>query len=79
MPNPFSGGTSIGYELAAGGNVSFEVYDITGNKVVSVNEGKKAAGKYSIELSGNSLQSGVYFYTLVVDGAKITRKMTVIK
>jgi hypothetical protein len=79
QPNPFNGNTTIGYELINGGNVSLDIFDVTGKKVNTFNEGKQAAGKYAVEMNGSSLQPGVYFYTLTVDGIKTTKKMTVIK
>lgn len=77
MPNPANGLTTIKYDLKKGGNVSFEVYDIAGKQVMSMNEGNKAAGSHSIELNVNNLNAGVYFYTLTVDGARVTKKMTI--
>ena len=79
MPNPSNGTTTIGYELLNGGNVSLDVMNITGQNVYTLNEGKRTAGKYAVDLNLNNLQSGVYFYTLTVDGNKTTKKMTIIK
>ena len=59
--------------------VSFEVIDITGKKVISTNEGNKGAGTYSINLNTAELNAGIYFYSIVVDGNRITKKMTITK
>jgi hypothetical protein len=78
-PNPFNGSTTVTYELTNNSDVTLTVYDIAGNAVMNFNEGKQAAGKHEIALDGSSLNAGVYFYTINVNGSKLTNKMTVIK
>lgn len=79
MPNPANGSTKIAYELTKSDNVVIEVRDITGKQVMVINNGKQAAGKYSVEMDLNKLDAGVYFYSLITDNAQITKKMNVIK
>ncbi|MGB3946635.1 MAG: T9SS type A sorting domain-containing protein, partial [Bacteroidia bacterium] len=79
MPNPANGSTKIGYELTKADNVVIEVRDITGKQVMVINNGKQAAGRYSVEMDLNKLDAGVYFYSLITDNAQITKKMNVIK
>jgi hypothetical protein len=78
-PNPFNGSTTVVYELANAYDVSMTVYDIAGNAIMNFNEGKQGAGKHQISLDGSSLNAGIYFYTITVNGSKLTNKMTVIK
>lgn len=78
MPNPANGGTTIKYNLAGNGNnVTLEVYDITGQLIESVDQGSRAAGQHSIDLNTTNYAAGVYFYTLNVDGVKVTKKMVI--
>lgn len=78
MPNPANNSTTIRYSLANNGsNVSLEVYDVTGKLVESVDQGTRAAGQHSIELNTMNYEAGVYFYTLNVDGVKVTKKMVI--
>lgn len=79
MPNPATGSTKVGYELTKADNVVIEVRDITGKQVMVINNGKQAAGRYSVEMDLNKLDAGVYFYSLITDNAQITKKMNVIK
>ena len=44
-----------------------------------VNNGKQTAGKYSVDLAVNKLDAGFYFYSLITDNARITKKMNVVK
>lgn len=79
IPNPFSQSTFIGYELIENSNVTLEVFDITGKKVHTIEEGKKFAGSHRIEFNGNDLQAGVYFYTLTAGENRVTKRMTLVK
>jgi len=84
-PNPFSLKTEISFRLNDPGNVTLSICDITGRKVLEYDLGYKSVGLYKIPISaasllkkGDAICSGVYFYSLEVEGAKATRKMVVI-
>ncbi len=78
MPNPAGNSTQIKYNLANNGqNVALEVYDITGQLIESVDQGSRAAGQHTIDLNTANYAAGVYFYTLNVDGVKVTKKMVI--
>lgn len=80
QPNPFNVSTRIEYALNNNAsNVSLDVMDLTGKVVMSMNEGSKTSGNYFLTVDASQLSAGTYFYTLNVDGAKQTRKMTVAK
>jgi hypothetical protein len=79
QPNPFDKTSLIGYEIANPSNVTLSVYDITGKRVMYVEEGKKIAGKHSIEINAEKLHSGIYFYTLTAGDNSLTKKMTVME
>jgi len=86
-PNPFNPITIINYELPAsrqGGRItnyiSLKVYDILGNEVADLVNEKKNAGNYSVQFDGSKLSSGIYFYTLSVNGNVIdTKSMVLVK
>lgn len=78
-PNPTNGLTTVKYSLENNATVSFEVIDITGKTVVSQLEGNKSEGTHTIELNTNALNAGVYFYSVVVNGNRLTKKMTITK
>jgi len=77
VPNPANGNTMIRYNIANSANVALEVYDVTGKLVESVDQGQQVAGQHQIDLNTASYAPGVYFYTLNVDGVKVTRKMII--
>jgi len=78
MPNPADNSTTINYSLANGGsNVLLEVYDVTGQLVETVDQGQQIAGAHQVELNTANYAAGVYFYTLNVDGVKVTKRMVI--
>ena len=76
-PNPFNGSTQIDFELAAGSDVTFEVTDITGRKVIELNKGTMPAGKHTITLETGTLGAGVYFYTMKAGNFLKTRQLVI--
>ena len=70
-PNPFNPATMINFEMPSGGNVSLKVYDITGKEIVTLAEGYRNQGSYSVSFNGSGLSSGVYIYKLTVSSASI--------
>ena len=85
-PNPFNPVTEITYELATDAHVELSVYDATGRRVATLNEGSESSGEHTVSFDGSSLSSGVYHYRLDVresaNGSRIhseTRQMTLIK
>ncbi|MDX2360666.1 MAG: T9SS type A sorting domain-containing protein [Crocinitomicaceae bacterium] len=78
-PNPFNEFTIVNYEIPAAGDVTLKVFDLTGKQIVELNEGHKTAGAYSIQVNGNGLAAGSYFYTLSVGSKQITKRMIITK
>jgi hypothetical protein len=67
-PNPFNPSTVISYRLPDVGTrfiVSLKVYDILGREVVTLVEGQKEAGYYTVRFDGLRFASGVYFARFV--------------
>ena len=79
QPNPAGAETTIQYELQNNANVTFEMYDVTGKKVISMNEGAQNKGKHTINLTTEKLASGTYYYSLKADNNRITKKLVVVK
>ncbi|MCX7877214.1 MAG: T9SS type A sorting domain-containing protein [Ignavibacteria bacterium] len=79
-PNPFNPSTTIEFSIAEKSEVIVRVYDISGKTVsVPVNE-ILPSGVYKVNFSGESLSSGIYFYSLIADGRYISsRKMLLVK
>ena len=88
-PNPFNPETWIPYQLAESGEVTLTIYNINGKMVRRLAVGHRAAGMYRSRSRaaywdgrnglGESLASGVYFYTLTVGEFIATRRMLILK
>jgi len=78
-PNPSRGQTVIQYQLPRAADVIFQVYNIAGQLVKTVDEGQKPAGYHQIILNENVLSNGVYFYRLTAGSFGATGRLTVIK
>jgi hypothetical protein len=78
-PNPFNPSTIIKYDLPAASNVKINVYNLLGQKVTSLQDDFKPAGRYSISFNAAHLSSGIYFYTIEAEGFKKVKRMVLAK
>jgi hypothetical protein len=83
-PNPFTHETNIYYELNFSGNVALIIRDITGQEILNRDLGYKNQGKYSVNWDGcdyqrKPLSTGMYYYTIMVNGHYFTRSLILAK
>ena len=88
-PNPFNPETWIPYQLTAPAEVTLTIYDMNGGVVRRLAVGPQAAGLYQSRSRaaywdgrnqrGESVASGIYFYTLKTSEFTATRKMLIRK
>lgn len=78
VPNPFSQVTTIKYSVEKSTNAKFSVVNLLGEMVY--NESLQAhEGQNSINFDGSALNTGIYMYTLEIDGKKVTKRMVINK
>ncbi|MEW5799497.1 MAG: T9SS type A sorting domain-containing protein, partial [Bacteroidota bacterium] len=63
----------------AGIPVMLKVYDAAGREAVTLVNGRKDPGTYSVVWNAAGFASGTYYYTLTAGGSSITRKMLLVK
>jgi hypothetical protein len=90
-PNPFNPNTKIVYNIPDIGKrnpfeVSLKVYNIIGEEIVTLVNGKLNYGTYETFFDGSNLPSGIYFYKLTVsdpleriDNFSEVKRMSLIK
>ena len=78
-PNPFNPSTTIEYSLPKDAPITLEIYNISGQKVATVDSGRKSAGKHTVVWDARGLPSGVYFYTLRAEEYVKTGKALLMK
>ncbi|HTA83163.1 MAG TPA: T9SS type A sorting domain-containing protein [Bacteroidia bacterium] len=76
-PNPFNGITRFGINLTKDGLVNIDVYNMVGQKMMSMDPQELSPGSHTIVINGNGFAPGVYFYRVTVDGTSLTQKMVI--
>lgn len=78
-PNPFNPSTTIEFKLSKSGSVSLILYDDRGKEVDKVVNNKfYEKGSVQINYSNPGLSSGVYFYSMIVNGSLIDSKKMIL-
>jgi hypothetical protein len=78
-PNPFNPTTRISYSIAEAGFVTLKIFDILGREVSTLVNEEKGAGMYDVIFNASDLTTGVYIYTLQVNGYSQSRKMILLR
>ncbi len=78
-PNPFNSSTVIEYQLAREGEVTLTISDLLGRTIATLVHKHQAAGFYrsSWEATGG-VGSGMYFYTLTIQGGRRETKRLIL-
>ena len=67
-PNPFNPETKIDFDLPYDSRVSIILYDISGRELMTLVNEQRSAGYYTVQINGNNLGSGIYFYRIIAQG-----------
>ncbi len=86
-PNPFNPATTIPFVVparAAGQDLRIDVYNILGQKVTTLFNGKAKAGLHKLEWkglnsNGRQVGSGIYFYKLKSGDVQLYKRMLLLK
>lgn len=78
-PNPFSQATTFPYEVTETGKVSFDLYNVSGQLVKTVDQGVKIPGSYTLELNANDIPAGFYSVKMTANDRVSIRKMMIVK
>ena len=74
-PNPFTGSTSISFDLPEPARVSLDVIDMLGRTVRKYPNRDYPAGRSTLKVSGEGLAAGVYLYRLRTGSRTLTGKL----
>lgn len=78
-PNPFNASTVISFGLPNDAQVRLDVYNILGQRVITLKNEWMTAGQHRVTWNSDKVASGVYFYRLATEEFTETRKMTLMK
>ncbi|MBN2245455.1 MAG: T9SS type A sorting domain-containing protein, partial [Candidatus Aminicenantes bacterium] len=83
-PNPFNPSTTITYSLKEGGQVRIDVYNLRGERLITLVNEVRDAGVYGVEWNGRDeagrmMPSGIYFYNMKSGKYTSIKKMILMK
>lgn len=78
-PNPFSGKTTISFEIPSSANISLVISDINGNEVATLHNGVLGAGTHELQFNGSALPIGTYFYKLATPNGTLVKQMEIVR
>jgi hypothetical protein len=78
-PNPFNAITTIEFILEKSRDVNLTVYNLLGQKIRTITEGKLRSGVHRFDFDASSLSSGAYFYMLRAGDKIETKRMALLK
>ncbi len=78
-PNPFKNSTMFTYSISKPGLVELVIHSYSGQYITTLVSVQQDEGSYSISWNTTDIATGVYFYTLKVDGLELVKKAIRIK
>lgn len=83
-PNPFNPETQIRFQIPEATQVTLEIYNIVGQKIKTLVDGKMVPGEYTTKWSGTDdfgrkVGSGVYFYRMDAGNFHQVHRMILLK
>ena len=83
-PNPFNGETVVDFALPRAAPVDLGVFDAAGQRVATLSQGQRAAGRHQVRwdgrrADGGRLASGLYLYRLRAGDQVETRKLMLLQ
>ena len=78
-PNPFNLSTTIPFSIYKNSNAIIDIYNIMGQRVITLFRGNLEKGEYSILWDASEFANGIYFCRMKVDNKLISRKILLLK
>ena len=78
-PNPFNPSTTLRFGLPEAASVRVEVYNVTGQRVASMEQGALTAGFHTVQFKAGRLPSGMYYYKITAGTHTAVKKMILVK
>lgn len=79
FPNPVNDHLNVQFNLSKNSEVEIEIHDLTGKKLLSINEGNLPAGSHRFILDSFLPADGMYFCTIRTEYGSVVKKFSVVK
>ena len=79
FPNPVRGQATLRYGLPQSTAVTIRLYNVLGQQIATLVDGRQEAGRKEVTLNAGRLSSGVYFVRMQAGETVHTQRMTVIR
>ena len=84
FPNPFNPSTTVPYTINMPGVVDISIYNMLGQEITTLVDRYHGPGNYvtrwnGLNMNGNEVSGGVYYYKLKAADTTISRKMLLVK
>ena len=77
--NPIKGNTQISFTLPEGCDISLNVYNLLGQLIAELANGRYCEGEHNISWSVRDISTGVYFVNLATGRLRKTQKVIIVK
>lgn len=83
-PNPFNSSTTIRYELSTRQPIELSLYNLAGQKLITLDRGEREPGRYTLawdgrDAEGHAVASGIYLYQLRSNDQQQTQKLVLLR
>jgi len=79
FPNPVTSTAAINFSTSISGNISLDVFDISGRRRANVQSGNIEAGTHSLLWNTEALSNGLYFVNLSSSEGTLTQSLVVLR
>lgn len=76
-PNPATSTTTLEYSLETSSNVTFQVYDMNGRMISTIDKGRQSQGRHSVQMNIQDLNNGIYMVRMITNNKTKTAKLIV--
>lgn len=78
-PNPFNPTTTIRFGLPSASHVTAKLFNVLGQEVAALFDGRLNAGEYELQLDAAKLSAGVYIYRIQAGDYAAMKRMVLLK
>ena len=79
FPNPFNSETTINFNLTENSFVDLSVFNVLGEKIVTIVNKNMDIGSYSYTFNADKFKEGIYYYRLKTKNSSSSKKMIILK